>query len=291
MIKSMTGFSRGEISEAGVNVTVEVKSLNGKYLEVNLRMPRNLQHFEGEIREIVKENVARGSLQMNINLEIDAQESPFALDESAVGHTYAILQEMRKVLKIKETIKMEHILKFSDDFVSKNEIKDEKLLISLIKRAVRNALRSLDTMRKREGGQIAKDIKNRLYKIADTVDIIEKKGFDRIPEEREKLRRRVAQLFESDEIDEQRLQMEMVVMADKLDISEECVRLKSHFKFFDQAMRAKEPSGRKINFLLQEMHREINTIGSKANDADISHKVVDVKEELERIREQVQNIE
>jgi uncharacterized protein (TIGR00255 family) len=146
-------------------------------------------------------------------------------------------------------------------------------------------------MRLKEGKQILNDINNRMKKISDNVNKIEKLGIEKIPAERERLRQRIAQMFESDEYDEQRLQTEMVLMADKLDISEECVRLYSHFKFFNETVKANEPSGRKLNFLLQEMNREINTIGSKASDAYISQLVVLVKEELERIREQIQNIE
>lgn len=291
MIKSMTGFSRNELSEQGITVNVEIKSVNGRYLEPSIRLPRNLQYLETELREILKKSIERGTVQLNVNLELEKQESPFALDEDAAKHTFDVLQSLRSHLKLREVVKMEHLLQFSSNFISKNEIEDEKLQENLIKKTVREALRLLDNMRKREGTNIAKDIKKRINFISKTVEEIEQKGYERIPQEREKLRQKIAQLFENDEIDEQRLQMEIVLMADKLDISEECVRLKSHFKFFDEAMKGNESAGRKINFLLQEMHREINTIGSKANNADISQLVVIVKEELERIREQIQNIE
>lgn len=146
-------------------------------------------------------------------------------------------------------------------------------------------------MRKNEGKELAKDIRTRIKTIEERLDRIEERSMQRVPEERERLRARIAQLFESDEIDEQRLQLEILLLADKLDCSEEIVRLRSHIKFFLEALKSTEPVGRQLNFLLQEMHREINTIGSKANDAEISQLVVSVKEELERIREQVQNIE
>jgi uncharacterized protein (TIGR00255 family) len=158
-------------------------------------------------------------------------------------------------------------------------------------KAIQSALASLDTMQKNEGKEILRDMRDRLKIIEETLDKVEEMGMKRIPEERERLRARVAQLFESDEIDEQRLQLEIVLLADKLDISEECVRLRSHMKFMNDAMRTGEGNGRQMNFMLQEMNREINTIGSKANDATIARMVVAVKDELERIREQVQNIE
>ena len=180
---------------------------------------------------------------------------------------------------------------FSDHFRDTKDNENVAAYWRVTKRALRAAINNVEAMRKREGTQLAKDIKSRLSGIKKNVDKIESLSTARVPEEREKLRMRVAQLFESDEIDEQRLQMEMVLLADKLDISEECVRLHSHLTYFNNIMRAKGSSGKKMNFLVQEIYREINTIGSKANDANISQIVVNVKEELERIREQVQNIE
>jgi len=149
----------------------------------------------------------------------------------------------------------------------------------------------MNKMRIKEGEQILKDMNARVKAVSKLVDVIESLGVKRIPAERERLRQKIAMLFESDEIDEHRIQMELVLIADKLDFSEECVRLKSHIKFWFESIKEKDPVGKKLSFMLQEMNREINTIGSKCNDPEISMKVVTVKEELEKIREQVQNIE
>jgi len=146
-------------------------------------------------------------------------------------------------------------------------------------------------MRKNEGAELEVDMKQRLENIGRSVDRIEAKSRERIPEERERLRERVYQLLNSDEVDEQRLELELVLLSDKLDVTEECVRLRSHLKYFNDAIDSNDPSGRKLNFLIQEMHREINTIGSKASDTEISQLVIGMKEEIERIREQIQNIE
>ncbi|MBL7974412.1 MAG: DUF1732 domain-containing protein, partial [Candidatus Kapabacteria bacterium] len=155
-----------------------------------------------------------------------------------------------------------------------------------------SALTALENARKNEGKEISKDLRARMKTIETTLDQVEEIGMKRIPEERERLRARIAQLFDADEIDEQRLQMEIVLLADKLDISEECVRLRSHIKFMNEALKSTvDANGRQMNFMLQEMNREVNTIGSKANDANIARMVVGLKDELERIREQVQNIE
>jgi uncharacterized protein (TIGR00255 family) len=224
-------------------------------------------------------------------VELDDTQKQFTLNQTAALHVFNELNELRKTTKIKDAVRLEHVLQFSQNFMQSDNSEDDIKQINVVKKAIINALKALDIMRKKEGQQIMKDINMRMKNITDIVDKIEKLGVQRVPQEREKLRQRLAQLFESDEYDEQRLQTEMVLMADRLDISEECVRLKSHFKFYYEAMKDEESVGRKINFLLQEMNREINTIGSKANDAQISQLVIGVKEELERIREQIQNIE
>ncbi|MDX9790018.1 MAG: YicC/YloC family endoribonuclease [Candidatus Kapaibacterium sp.] len=291
MIKSMTGFSKSEVNENGLHITVEMKCLNGRYLDINCKMPRNIQHREYEIREIVRRSVSRGTLTLNINVESDAEQGGFSLNEAAVKHVYDSLNGVKKKLKIKSPISMDNVLVFSNYLIANDNHEDENTIINAVKKAVSESIRNLDQMQKKEGQQIMKDIMTRMKKVSEIVEKITKAGLERIPAEREKLRQRVAQLFESDEYDEQRLLTEMVLLADKLDISEEVVRLNSHFKFFHESVKSGEPSGRKINFLLQEMGREINTIGNKANDAVISQMVVVVKEELERVREQVQNIE
>lgn len=290
-MKSMTGFSKTEASESGVHVTIELKSLNGKNLDINCRMPRSLVHKELEIREVVRQFVVRGTVTVNINIELDPTAKQFKFNEDAAAACYESLNNLKKRLKLKEAVKLENVLAFSETFYQQEQSEDEALQVKLIMKALRQGLKTLDGMKFREGQQISKDIINRMKKIQDGVKRIEQFSLEKIPAERERLRQRVAQLFESDEIDEHRLQLEIVLLADKLDVAEECIRLASHFKFFFDTLKSKDSEGRKINFLLQEMHREINTIGSKSNDATISQYVVGIKEDLERIREQVQNIE
>lgn len=291
MMRSMTGFSKSEASENGITAIVELKSLNGRHLDISCRMPRTIQHKENLIRDTIKKSISRGSIQVNINLDINAEMKKFGIDNVSAGQCFDALNELRKNLKIRETVKLEHILQFSDLFMDKDEPEDDKLLMKPVLKALSNGIRSLNNMRTREGKQISQDIISRMKRIEKKSGEIENLGAARIPEAREKLRQKIAQLFESDEIDEQRLQMEMVLMADKLDISEEVVRLRSHISYFFDIIKQKEPVGRKINFLLQELNREANTIGSKINDARISQLTVQMKEELEKIREQIQNIE
>ncbi len=291
MIKSMTGFSKAQINENGINAVVELKCLNGRFLDINCRMPRNIQHREYEVRELIRHSNTRGTLTVNINVDTDITQSNFSLNEEAAKNIYNSLNNIRKKLRIKEPVSIENLLHFTTQLTTNDNNEDDEKIFLTVKKAVIEALKKLDNMKYKEGQQIMKDINNRMKNVSDIIEKVAKLGLEKIPAERERLRQRVAQLFESDEYDEQRLQTEMVLLADKLDISEEVVRLNSHFKFFYESQKSSEPSGRKINFLLQEMSREVNTIGSKANDVTISQMIVTVKEELERIREQVQNIE
>ena len=291
MIKSMTGFSKTESSSSGIKVTTEIKTLNGKGLEFNFRMPRQIQHKEMELREFFRNNISRGTIFVNIAVDIDEDIPKFSINKDIVIQCFEELQSLRKTLKLKEKISIENILAFADKISNRDNQFDEEVVLKLLSKTIQQGMKVLDTMKMKEGQTILKDAINRIKIVQENIKQIEEISSNRVAQERERLRNRIAQLFESDEIDEHRLQMEIVLLSDKLDVSEECVRLASHFKFFAEAIQSPEPAGRKINFLLQEINREINTIGSKANDSTISQLVVVAKEELERIREQIQNVE
>jgi uncharacterized protein (TIGR00255 family) len=291
MIKSMTGFSKAELTENGIKATVEIKSLNGRYLEINSRLPRTISHREIDLKDTVKSVLSRGSVSVNVALELESGAKPFAIDEPTAVKIHESLKSLNKKLKIKEQVNLDHVLTFSNVILNQENNEDTDIQWKVARKAIVNALKKLDSMRTKEGQQIVRDFQSRIKKIANAVEKIESLSVQRILDEREKIRYRIAQLFETDEIDENRIQMEIVIVANRLDVSEECVRLRSHVKFFNETLKINEPSGQKLNFLLQEMNREINTIGSKSDSAEISHIVVAVKEELERIREQVQNIE
>lgn len=291
-MKSMTGLSTASLSEHGIRATVEIRSVNGRYLEITSRLPKHLSHKEIELRELVRSVVQRGTVQVTVKVDSDAAvAASLSIERMEVYWTQ--LEKLRKKLKINEPLTLGDLLHIPDVFATDDDIALERAEQEwkVVAKAVRAALSSLDTMRKNEGKELARDMRTRLKAIEERLDRIEQRSMQRVPEERERLRTRIAQLFESDEIDEQRLQFEILLLADKLDCSEEIVRLRSHIKFFGEALKSSEPIGRQLNFLLQEMNREINTIGAKASDAEISQHVVFVKEELERIREQVQNIE
>jgi uncharacterized protein (TIGR00255 family) len=294
MIISMTGFGRSELTRDGLTVTVELRSVNNRFLEVSSRIPRELNVRENEIREILRRHLLRGKINLNIGIERAATEEPLNLtvDAEAVKSFKDALDQVRRAAKIKEAANLTHLLQFAEDFISRGtgtEANDDNW--ELVSEAVVEAAKELEQMRRNEGRELARDLLGRVRAIDGLMERAEQISRERIPQERQRLRERIAQLFENDEIDEQRLELEIILLADKLDVTEECVRYRSHSKFFVEAVKGPEAAGRKLGFLLQEMNREITTVGSKANDAEISHIVVRAKEELEKIREQVQNIE
>lgn len=294
MIISMTGYGRSEISRNGLTVTCELRSVNNRFLEVSSRIPRELNVRENEIREILRRHLMRGKINLNITLERTALAEPIAIDidPDAVIAYKNVLDNIRKVAKIKESATLSHLLQFANEIVVRsNTDKSEDDGWDVVSESVDTAARALDQMRRDEGRELARDMLNRIRTIDGFIERAEQLSHERIPAERLRLRERIAQLFENDEIDEQRLELEIVLLADKLDVTEECVRYRSHSKFFVEAIKGPEAAGRKLGFLLQEMNREITTIGSKCNDAEIAHIVVRAKEEMEKIREQVQNIE
>jgi uncharacterized protein (TIGR00255 family) len=289
----MTGFGRSEISRGGVTISVELRSVNNRFLEISARMPRELNARENDIREIIRKTLTRGKIHLSINVErqVDAT-AVIEVNGDLVKAYKDALDQIRKVAKIKEAATLTHLLHFSDDLFGRNNATapaDDNW--EMVAQVVDEAVKDLEQMRRNEGRELARDIRERIKAIDGMVDRAEQLSKERIPSERQRLRERIAQLFENDEIDEQRLEFEIVMLADKLDITEECVRYRSHSKYFVEAVKGPEPAGRKLGFLLQEINREVTTIGSKANDAEISHLVVQAKEELEKIREQVQNIE
>lgn len=289
----MTGFGRSEVDKSGITATVEVRGVNSRYLDVTTRLPRLLSQREKDIKEIVRACVNRGNLVISVSVEEESDaNAPMAVNKTAAKAYIKLLNDLRKAAKIKEKVRLEHLLKFSEVFeVPKDEQSDEREW-KVVEEALRSALDGFNTMRRNEGGELAKDLQRRLHWLSETVEKIEQLSRSRIPEERKRLHERIAQLVEDKSIiDQNRLELEIALLADKLDVTEECVRFRSHTKFFLDTIANSDSAGRKLNFLVQEINREANTIGSKTNDSEIAHLVVQMKEEVEKIREQLQNIE
>jgi uncharacterized protein (TIGR00255 family) len=289
----MTGFGRAEIARRGITATVEVRAVNSRYLDVTTRLPRLLSQREKDIKEIVRSCVNRGSLVISVTVEAeDDGLAPMKVNKTAAKTYVKLLNDLRKSAKIKEKVRLEHLLKFSEVFEVPREDQSDEREWAVVEEALRAALDGFNTMRRNEGGELAKDLDRRIRWLSQNVEEIEQLSRSRLPEERKKLHERIAQLVEDKSvIDQNRLELEIALLADKLDVTEECVRFRSHTKFFLETMNSADSAGRKLNFLVQEINREANTIGSKANDVDMQHAVIVIKEEIERLREQVQNVE
>jgi uncharacterized protein (TIGR00255 family) len=292
MIESMTGYGSGEASHKGISFSVELRSVNNRFLEISSRVPRSLQQRENEIRDIVRSKIARGKVTVNATKDDDSDnEVAISVDKNRTKSIYAVLTQLRKTAKIKEPVRLEHLLHFSEIFTTK-EPGDDDSEWNVFKQALTAAVENLKTMRMKEGAELARDMKERVEKIDATLNKVAALATQRIPDERKRLQERIAAMLDDKSIvDNKRLELEIALLSDRLDVTEECVRFRSHNKFFLEALRSKESEGRKLNFLIQEMNREANTIGSKCNDVTIAHLVVGMKEELEKIREQLQNIE
>lgn len=293
MIISMTGFGRGEAADNGLNATVELKSLNSRYLDISTRLPQRLQNKELAIKELVQKVVSRGKLNITVYVsEQDSGEPSIQVDEKKAKAYAKLLNQLRETTGIETPLNIKNITSFSDVFITPEENEESlKKKWELVQKALENGLSNLMEMRTQEGNQLKKDLIDRINAIDSTLDEIMEITEARSEEVRKKLHERIKLLIEDESIDEERLEMEVVIMADKMDITEETVRLRAHLKFFIEAIEQPEPAGRRLNFLTQEINRELNTIGSKANDSGIAHLVVKAKEMLEQIREQVQNVE
>jgi uncharacterized protein (TIGR00255 family) len=293
MITSMTGFGRGEASENGITVTVELKSVNSRYLDISLRLPQTLQDKELVIKEILQDHVERGKVNVSIRVDkSDTGEPEITFNENLVQGYKEMLNDLREAAGIEEPITLQTFLEFNDIFESREDDEETKEQIwDLSQQAVKDAAEELKKMRRQEGSQLENDLNQRIDHIEEMLNIVMDKVDGRSEEIKEDLIERINELIESDKIDPDRLEMEVAVLVDKMDITEEIVRTQSHIKFFREAVNNNNSVGRRLNFLSQEINREINTIGSKANDSEISQYIVKAKESLEQIREQVQNVE
>lgn len=291
MIKSMTGYGKGEASYAGGCVTVEIRSVNHRYGEIYVKLPRNLVAFENDVRKTVSERLKRGKIEVFVQHETGAESSPLTVNIPLAKAYYEALSILKETLGLADEVTLPLIAAQKDVLAAEaGNHMDETLGVSLMS-AVRNAVENLEIMRIREGEALLADFRKRMETIKALAVRVGERSPVVVSEYAARLQERLAQLCADSAVSEDRLAQEVAVMADRCDITEELVRLDSHLKQFDTALSMGEPVGRKMDFLLQEMSREVNTMGSKANDAEIAHHVVELKTELEKIREQVQNIE
>jgi uncharacterized protein (TIGR00255 family) len=293
MLISMTGYGQGESSSNGYTVSVEIRSVNNRFLDLSLKMASGLRHLENSMRDLIQRNVDRGKLTAQINLirHTNDNDAP-KVDSEAARVRIAQLRQLGELAGIDEPIRLDHLLGFQELFMSSEDDPETlALLQDLCSKAVALSLKQLNSMRLQEGNYLTQDISKRIDQLESLLVGIQAQATSRVPEAREKMHERVKNLLGDENFDKSRLELEIAILADRLDISEEIVRMEGHIQFFREALAAPQSMGRRLNFLSQEMNREVNTIGSKCNHVGIAHNVVELKELLEQIREQIQNIE
>ena len=293
MLNSMTGYGQGESTDKGFTVSVELRSVNNRFFDLSLKLAPSLRHLENHLREILQKNVERGKINAQINLHRHlTADTSAGIDEEMARLRLSQLEQLRSVGQFTQPIQLGDLIGFTEIFQTTEENPEiNALLLTLSTTALHQAINELNAMRLQEGQHLTLDIQKRIDQIEVLVDWIQVESGKRIPEAKEKMTERIKQLLGDDHFDPTRLELEIAILADRLDISEEIVRLQGHLQFFREALEVDQSTGRRLNFLTQEMNREINTIGSKCNHTGIAHTVVELKEILEQIREQIQNIE
>ena len=293
MIKSMTAYATAQYSTHQLAVSAEIRSYNSRYFDLVLRIPSGYQSLEEKIKEYISGHVIRGRVEIKIQIEMDAADANgFEIDHAKAQSFYAALNQLKDAFGIKSEISMDLFLSPGGIIKPAEITMDTEAVWPSIRECLQHALEELDAMRKREGDFIAQDLFERLAYINLQLEQSRAESTGLLDMYQQRVKERISSLTgDIVEIDPGRIAQEAAILADRSDISEEIVRAESHLKQFLHMMKSDEPAGRKLNFLLQELHREFNTMGSKIGNAEISHRIIDVKSELEKIREQIQNVE
>lgn len=292
MIKSMTGFGRARAEADGYFISVEIKSVNHRYFEFSSRIPRQYAFLDEKLKSYINSRVSRGKVECYVTIEaLDTDTSDVAVNHTLARAYVKALKELSEEYSLKEDFGAGTISRFPEVLVVRKGEEDEEKLWESVKAVCSQALDKFIAMRKTEGEKMYNDIYSRGQYILEQVSYIEQRSPQTVKEYNEKLVERVHELIGDASLDEARIIQEVAIYADKVAVAEETVRLRSHIDQLNDFIKSDEPIGRKIDFLVQEINRETNTIGSKANDVDIARRVVDIKSEVEKIREQIQNIE
>ena len=293
-MKSMTGYGRGDCSQDGFKITVELSSVNRKQSEISVNLPREMEMLEAQIRDLINQYIARGRLTVRVALHTGASKLSARMHLNVpLAKAYAReLNRLSRQLKLPGPVTLDHLARAPGVFQTDEQIVEEENFWPAVEKALKKALSALVKMREREGAHLAQDLAQRIATMRKAVVEIQKHAPTVAERYRQQLLERIKTSgLEAPGSDDDRLLKEVVYFADRSDISEELTRLQSHFRQFEDGRRSREPVGRMLDFLAQEMNREVNTIGSKANDSLISRAVVTLKTELEKFREQAQNVE
>lgn len=292
MIKSMTGYGRAQKLVDGMDITVEIKSVNHRYFEFSSRLPRNYGFLDEKLKSFFNSALARGKMECYVQIEaVEEPDTLISLNHSLVKGYLDAYKELADTYGIENDIKVSNISRVSDIFMVRKQAADEDRIWAAVSEVAKAALDGFVAMREREGARLRDDVLSRLDEIISNIEFIEKRSPETVAEYNEKLLGRLREMLGDAHIDEQRILTEAAIFADKIAVAEETVRLRSHISQLRSFLDSSEAIGKKMDFLVQELNREANTIGSKAQDVEIARRVVAVKAEIEKIREQIQNIE
>lgn len=292
MVASMTGFGREKQTIADYDITVEIKSVNHRYFEFSSRLPRAYQFLEERLKSFVHNMVSRGKVEVSVMVEDHSEDAvELQVNEQYADAYIKALHNLAEHYQLKDDITLNSFVGNNDIFVARRKEADEEFIAEAVLKVAQAAVEKFVAMRRVEGERLSIDVTERCEKILEYVSFVEERSPETVKEYRERIEQKIRDLIGDTQVDEQRLLTETAIFADKIAVAEETVRLRSHIKQLCSLLEAGGAIGRKLDFIVQEMNREANTIGSKAQDLDIARTVVDIKSEIEKIREQIQNIE
>ena len=292
MIRSMTGYGRAVGVDGGMTVTIELKSVNHRFIEFNAKVTRGYSYLEEKLKSLIQQYVSRGKIDCFVQIENEeTQDGVVSINSALASGYYEAIRSLCETYHLQMSDSVEILASHPDIFNVKKPPVDEEKIWSFVKGVALQAIEAFLKMREAEGEKLKADVLSRGDTILSCVDFIEQRSPQTVAEYNEKLKNRIRELIGDAAVDEQRLLTEAAVYADKIAVAEETVRLRSHIDQLRSFFESEDPIGRKLDFLVQEINREANTIGSKASDIAIARKVIDIKAEVEKIREQIQNIE
>ena len=292
MVRSMTGFGRAKKEIDSLDITVEIKSVNHRYFEFSARLPRSYNFLEEKLKSFLAQNISRGKVEISVMIEDNSQNATVVeIDRDYANAYITALKQLSKEFKIKNDIGASSFVGNNDLFKIRRKAADDQTVQNAVLTVAKEALDNFIEMRSIEGERLLNDVKSRTAYILKKVEFIEERSPETVKLYKERIEQKIKELLNDTATDEQRILTEVAIFADKVAVAEETVRLRSHIKQFEDLLSDTNPVGRKLDFIVQEMNRETNTIGSKAQDIEIAHTVVDIKSEIEKIREQIQNME
>lgn len=292
MIKSMTGFGRGHKVLNGRDITVEIRSVNHRYYEFSSRLPRSLNYVEERLKSLLQGRISRGKVEVSVLLNnVEAADEKITINRDVVREYIEALRSVKGEFGLTDDLALSNVLRIPDAFTVVKTETDEEQLWEDIKSTAEEALEHFISMRENEGARMKQDVLSRLAKIEEWVGVVETRSPQVVEDYRKRLYDKMCEVLSSSNIDENRILLEAGIFSEKTAVDEETVRLRSHIAQFRSMLESGEPVGRKLDFLVQEMNRETNTIGSKVQEIEVTRIVVDQKSEIEKIREQIQNIE